>query len=117
MFNLQNRQAESLKRDVINGAVSEIIMKALHNSDPKEFLAKYSKQAQARYETVCNELDSMEDDETVPIEVLRAKIREEKQAQEIQWATEDLIDSIVNLAQKWDDFIETVMIPTEEWGR
>lgn len=117
MFNLQNRQAESLKRDVINGAVSEIIMKALHNSDPKEFLAKYSKQAQARYETVRNELDSMEDDETVPIEVLRAKIREEKQAQEIQWATEDLIDSIVNLAQKWDDFIETVMIPTEEWGR
>lgn len=117
MFNSQNRQAESLKRDVVNGAISEIIMKALQNSDPKEFLAKYSKQAQARYEAVCDELDPMYDDETVPVEVLQAKIREQKQAEEIQWATDDLIDSIVNLAQKWDDFIETVMIPAEEWGR
>lgn len=117
MFNAQNRQAEFLKRDVISGAVFEIVVNALHNSDPKEFLAKYSKQAQARYEAVCDELDPMYDDETVPVEVLQAKIREQKQAEEIQWATEDLIDSIVNLAQKWDDFIETVMIPAEEWGR
>lgn len=116
MYNFNDYHAEFVKRDVFSNAILQIAMKALQNSDPEEFLAKYSKEAEARYEAVSNEVDSMEADESIPVEVLRAKIKEERQAEEIQWATEDFIESLIDLTHKMEDLVDIVMIPTEEYN-
>ena len=116
MYNFNNYRTESVKRDVFSDAIFQIVTRALQNSDPEKFLAKYSEEAEARYEAVSNEVDSMEADESIPVEVLHAKIKEERQAEEIQQATEDFIESIIDLTHKMEDLVDTVMIPTEEYN-
>jgi hypothetical protein len=116
MYNLNSYHAEFVKRDVLSDAIFQIVTKALQNSNPEKFLAKYSEEAEARCEAVSNEVDSMEVDESIPVEVLHAKIKEERQAKEIQRATEDFIESIVNLTHKMEDLVDVAMIPTEEYN-
>lgn len=115
MYNFNDYRAEFVKRDVFSDVIFQIVMKALQNSDPEKFLVKYSEEAEARCEAVSNEVDSMENDETVPVEVLHAKIKEERQAKEIQRATEDFIESIIDLTHKMEDLVDIIMIPTEEY--
>ena len=117
MLNMKKIESESTKRDVLNGAIFGIITEALGHYKPEEFLNKYGEQALAREEALYDELSPMYDDESVTDEELEAKIREYKQAEEITYATNRLLDAIKALCKECDDFIDIMMIPTEEWGR
>lgn len=116
MYSMKKIEAESLKRDILNGAIFGIITEALGHYKPEEFLNKYREQAQAREDAICEELSPMYDDENVTDEELEAKIRERKQAEEITYATNRLLDAVEALCKECDDFIDIMMIPTEKWG-
>lgn len=115
MLDMNRIHREYDKRAIIGGAVFDLIVKAYNEVDPEKYLAKYSEQALKREETVYDELRLMYDDDSFSDEEVKMKEREYRQAQEITYAANDLIDAIVKLVKAADDFVEVTLIPTEKW--